>query len=146
MTSSLQYDLYDFVCTFHRIKKLVSKEAGTPTQANAISLHQQNDIDSSLTNEQRGKQINHLLYKILNEIEQRIGQLPSSSEPPSADYFDKWTLLVWTLLSIVNRLERDTEESKSFLDYGGKHFQVSLMFTESEDVTCRKIYTHLLSI
>ncbi|KAI6239650.1 hypothetical protein M3Y99_00556600 [Aphelenchoides fujianensis] len=45
--------------------------------------------DDHLTNEQRGDQMNRLLYKILNEIEQRIILLPSSTEPPTGDYFDE---------------------------------------------------------
>jgi hypothetical protein len=48
-------------------------------------------------------------------------------EPPTSEYFDEWAFLTWSLLSIINRLQRDTEDALSFLDYGGKHFQVSFL-------------------
>ncbi|KAI6206966.1 hypothetical protein M3Y94_00975500 [Aphelenchoides besseyi] len=114
--ASLQNDLYDFVCTFHRIKKITPKDAVSPGNAQSTN-------DEQLSNEQRGEQMNRLLYKILNEIEQRIILLPGSTEPAVSEYFDEWSFLTWSLLSIINRLLHELDETSGFLDYGGKHFQ-----------------------
>ncbi|KAI6175324.1 hypothetical protein M3Y97_00676600 [Aphelenchoides bicaudatus] len=122
-TSSLQYDLYDFVCTYHhRVRKLAAKDAQNAPASASLLSDAQNDAEQ-MSNEQRGEQMNRLLYKILNEIEQRIGNLPGGSELSTAEYFDEWAFLTWSLLSIINRLQRDGDDSKTFLDYGGKHFQ-----------------------
>uniref|UniRef100_A0A914I1J1 Uncharacterized protein n=1 Tax=Globodera rostochiensis TaxID=31243 RepID=A0A914I1J1_GLORO len=37
-------------------------------------------------------------------------------------YFDEWSFLCWSLLSVVNRLENDCDTTNK-LDYAGKHFK-----------------------
>ncbi|KAI1726647.1 hypothetical protein DdX_03371 [Ditylenchus destructor] len=110
--SNLHTEIFDFLCTYHRVKRIPSKD----TNPGAI-------VQNSLSNEQRGELINRSLYKILNAVELRISVLPSTSEPTTSDYFDEWAFLTWTLLSIINRLQSDARDSSTFLDYGGKHFQ-----------------------
>uniref|UniRef100_A0A915E2Q3 Uncharacterized protein n=1 Tax=Ditylenchus dipsaci TaxID=166011 RepID=A0A915E2Q3_9BILA len=89
--SNLHTEIFDFLCTYHRVKRIPSKD----TNPGAI-------VENSLSNEQRGELINRSLYKILNAIELRISVLPSTSEPTTTEYYDEW---------------------RTFLDYGGKHFQ-----------------------
>jgi hypothetical protein len=108
-------EVFDLLCTFHRVKRVSSKEAAS--SPSVITL------DRSLSEEQRAEQLNRALYKVINDIEQRILLLPSTSEPPTPEYFDEWSFLTWTLLSTVNRLQVEVDESVALLDYGGKHFQ-----------------------
>jgi hypothetical protein len=56
---------------------LAAKDANNASSS-ALLTDAQNDVES-ISNEQRGEQMNRLLYKILNEIEQRIGVLPGAS-------------------------------------------------------------------
>ncbi|KAL3102817.1 hypothetical protein niasHS_000775 [Heterodera schachtii] len=111
----LHMEMFDFLCTFHRVKRIQSKDT---TQCGQLQE------DQSLSSDQRVEQLNRSLYKILIEIEAKITALSSSSSTADTvpvGYFDEWSFLCWSLLSVANRLESD--QDTNLLDYGGKHFK-----------------------
>lgn len=116
-SGNLQMEIHDFVsyplffknplqlCLYHNVKRNTKDSSPHPINGD----------------DQRSEQLIRLLYKILTEIDQRIAALPGPSgiqillecilEPSPPEYFDDWTFISWTLLSIIIRLESNPQES-----------------------------------
>uniref|UniRef100_A0A183CRC8 Uncharacterized protein n=1 Tax=Globodera pallida TaxID=36090 RepID=A0A183CRC8_GLOPA len=63
-------EMFEFLCTFHRVKRVQSKDT---TQCGQLQE------DRSLNGEQRAELLNRSVYKILAETEAKIAALPAST-------------------------------------------------------------------